>query len=131
MRSYWKFSEATICRHIEKNIGDRLSSRFMKQYSEQITKTICSTKEKYPTTNEALSRKDGKLLCKKSNGNGMYSRPCKDIIQRVTITWMRCRTFSLRFACFGLFVTGYNTSQSIFLKNINKYIFHKFDGNAW
>ena len=62
MRSYWKYSKATICRHMKKNIADLAVT---KEYSGNATKTICSAKEKYLTTNQALARGDGKLFCKK------------------------------------------------------------------
>ena len=37
----------------------------MKEQSGKTTKTAFSTKEKHLTTNQALARRDGKLLCKK------------------------------------------------------------------
>ena len=36
-----------------------------KEYSRKTTKTVCLTKEKYLTTNQALVRRDGKFFCKK------------------------------------------------------------------
>ena len=58
MRSYWKYSKATICRRIKKNIGDIVVTR-------KTTKTVYSTKEKYLTINQVLARRNGKLFCKK------------------------------------------------------------------
>ena len=54
--------EVTICRHVKKNIGDFAVT---KEWSGKTTKTVCFTKEKYPTTNQALARRDGRLFCKK------------------------------------------------------------------
>ena len=54
MRSYWKYSKATICRHMKKNIADLVP---MKDYSGDTTKTVCSTKEKYLMTNQVLARR--------------------------------------------------------------------------
>ena len=72
MKSYRKFSKATICRHMKKNIGD-LVVDLRKHNQGKTTKTICSAKEKYLTTNQAVTRRDGKLLCKKSNGKSRHS----------------------------------------------------------
>ena len=38
MRSYWKYSKATICRHMKKNIGDLVVT---KEQSGKTTKTVC------------------------------------------------------------------------------------------
>ena len=54
MRSYWKYSKATICRHMKKNTADLVP---MKDYSGDTPKTVCSTKEKYLMTNQVLARR--------------------------------------------------------------------------
>ena len=48
---------------MKKNIGDLVVTI---EKSGKTTKTIFSTKEKYLTTNQAMVRRDGKLLCKRS-----------------------------------------------------------------
>ena len=63
MRSYWKYSKATICGHMKKNIGDNIIGH--EEYSGKTTKIVCSTKEKYLTIKQVLARRDGKLFCKK------------------------------------------------------------------
>ena len=70
MRSYRKYSKANTCRHMRKNIGDLLVK---KEYSGKSTKPICLMKENSLTTNQALARRDGKFLCKKSNGKSRHS----------------------------------------------------------
>ena len=52
----------TSGRHMKKNIGDLAVT---KEQSGKTNKTVCSTKEKYLTTNQVLARRDGKLFCKK------------------------------------------------------------------
>ena len=47
---------------MKKNIGNLVVT---KEQSRKTTKTVCSTKEKYLTTNLALARRDGKRFCKK------------------------------------------------------------------
>ena len=47
MRSYWKNSKAIICKHMKKNIGDLVVMK------------------KYLTKNQALVKRDRKLICKK------------------------------------------------------------------
>ena len=59
MRSYWKYSKANICRHREKIIGNLVVT---KELSGKTSKTICLTKEKYLTTNQALAKRDGKAF---------------------------------------------------------------------
>ena len=62
MISYWKYSKAIVCRNMKKNIGDLAVT---KELSWKTAKTVCSTKEKYPTTNQALGRRNGKHFCKR------------------------------------------------------------------
>ena len=59
MRSYWKYSKETICRHMKNNIGDLVVTN---QESGKTTKTVCSTKGKNLMTNQPLARRDGKLF---------------------------------------------------------------------
>ena len=70
MRSYRKYSKATICRHMKKSIGDVVVT---KEYSGKTSKTVCLTKQNYLMTNQALLRIDGKLFSKNSNGKSSHS----------------------------------------------------------
>ena len=56
VRSYLKYSKATICRHMKKNIGDLVVTK------EQQRKT---TKEKYLTTNQCLQEEMRNFFVKK------------------------------------------------------------------
>ena len=66
--SIQKQQSADIWKRILKTGG-----RLTKKYSGKTTKTICSGKKKYLTTNQATARRDEKILCKKSNGKSSYS----------------------------------------------------------
>ena len=47
---------------MKKKIGDLAVT---KEQSGKTARTVCSTKEKYLTTNKMLTRRDGKLFCQK------------------------------------------------------------------
>ena len=49
---------------MKKNIGEYWS--YERIIRGKTTKTVCFTKEKYVMTNQAFSRRNGKLFCRKS-----------------------------------------------------------------
>ena len=53
--------KTTICLHMKKNIWDLVVTKEL----GKTTKTVCSTKKKYLTKNQALWRRNGKLFCRK------------------------------------------------------------------
>ena len=62
MRSYWKFSKATIFPAYEREYW-RLSD--YERIIRKTNKTVCSTEGKYLTTNQALAIIDGKFFTKR------------------------------------------------------------------
>ena len=57
MRSYWKYSKATICRHMKKNIGDLVV--------DNQGRISVKNNQGRPPKLSVRQKRDGKLLCKK------------------------------------------------------------------
>ena len=72
MRSYWKYSKATICRHMKKSIGD-LVVDLHKNNQGRPPKPSVGENINTSRQTKLLQEEIRKPFCKKSNGKSRHS----------------------------------------------------------